>query len=90
MPPLDITDLEIAFDDLLHDVPPTDTKPTPTPVPFPAYNLDDEAQHLYSLKIPMSLWLRLKLHVGERGNKAKFVRQAIREKLGRNPNGEIS
>lgn len=79
----DITALEIALDNLLFDVSPTDPKPpdlTGVSISLlPTYD-DDETHHLYSLKLPMSLWRLLKLHV-RKGNIAHFTRQAIAEKL---------
>lgn len=76
----DITDLDILIDDLLLDTQPT--KPTGVSISLPTYD-DDDTQHLYSLKIPMSLWHLLKLHVGK-GHIAEFIRNAIAEKLARN------
>lgn len=80
MPSLDITDLDILIDDLLHDA--TPTKLTGVSISLLPYD-DDESHHLYSLKIPTSLWRLLELHV-RKGNIANFTRQAIHEKLARN------
>jgi len=81
MPPPDITDLDILIDNLHHDPQPTD--PTPISIPVPTYDNDDEARHLYSLKIPMSLW-RIVKHNVPKGDRAEFTRQAISEKLTKN------